>query len=251
VEEEAINIGITNNPDTEENIDGLGGDPPTPVLSPSLPLEKKKRGRPKTTDLHKGSTRVGGRNVIPKKRGRKPKIPLMLPSPSLSPSSEFTCPSSPSPPHHPLHFEMNGDDDEFFPSSGNDILNNYDDGIFNDIDNLGITPFHTHSTSTLGDEIDESSLSPLPHMCGGGGGGNESLKLRFKVPGMLAPLMQKKRGRKPKKTNKLKLITMKEGVEKRKYTKRKHARDAEDTSNLRRSARPPQASRAFDDHYLL
>jgi len=259
VEEEAMSIGMASMSNAEENIDGLsGGDPPTPVLSPSPPppLEKKKRGRPKSADpLKNGSTKVGGRNVLPKKRGRKPKALLMLPSP-LSPSSEL---SACTPPHNPVHFDMNGD--EFFDTSNNDILN-YDDEIFNDIDNLGgITPFHTHTTSSLDDEINSDETLALPHMCGNGSGSGESLKLRLKVPGMhmIPPLMggiHKKRGRKPKKPSKLSMREDSGNIssgssEKRKYTKRKHSKDAEDTSNLRRSARPPQASRAFDDHYLL
>jgi len=230
----------------EENIDGFGGSPPTPVLTPPPPTEKKKRGRPKGSDAMRKGTKMAGRNVMPKKRGRKPKIPLSLSSPSLSTSSEMPC-TPPSP--HPVHFDMN-DDDEFFGSATNDLLNPYDDEIFHDIDDIGIVSGHpythhhiTSSTSPCGDDMFSHNLE-----------GVESLKVRLKMPSSMMnmnPIVHKKRGRKPKKSNKMKPTTAKEGVEKRKYTKRKHIRDAEDTSNLRRSARPPQANKAFDDHYLL
>jgi len=194
-------------------------------------------------------------------------------------------------------------DDEFFSTPNDDLLS-YDDEIFSGIDDIGITSFRTHSSSTTShhaihdddegdgdgdedeDDIHDSSTPhhltpPIPPMTSGNSsvGGSESLKLRLKVPGIgLSSLLlqqqqqqqqhqhqQKKRGRKPKRGgHKMKLggggsIKMKKSsstAEKRKYTKRKmSARESshstEDTSNLRRSARPPQASRAFDDHYLL
>jgi hypothetical protein len=243
VEEEAISMGMTN---PEENIDdsfGSGGDPPTPVLSPpcSPVPEKKKRGRPKSSDLQKqASTKVGGRDVLPKKRGRKPKVLPNLGSPLLSPSSELSGAS----PSQTTPFDMNGDD-EFF-STGGDILDYDDDKIFNEIDDFVMPPFRASATP-LGDDIGSPALSPpTPTL------DDEPLKLRLKASSSHLPMLQKKRGRKPKKNNKVKLPRgMTDGAEKRKYTKRKSARDAEDTTNLRRSARPPQASRAFDDHYLL
>jgi len=227
-------------PTSEENIDGYEGDPPTPVLSPPTMMEKKKRGRPKGTGTPKKSSKYG-RMLLPKKRGRKPKS--LFSSPMVSMNSEMPCtppPQSPSP-SSPVPFET----DEFFNNDPSDLLNYDDENPFNDVD-FGIEqPFDDNG------EMDSTAMSSdMSNELDGSTGSHEGeLKVRLKVSSMYSAAAQKKRGRRPKKTNKLKIV--KENYEKRKYTKRKMPRDAEDTSNLRRSTRPPQASKAFDDHYLL
>jgi len=214
-------------------------------------MEKKKRGRPKGTGPSKKGIKYGGRNIFPKKRGRKPKN-MFSSSPILSTPSELASPSQQSP---STHFG-----DEFFTNSTSDLLN-YDDDVFNDMDfGIGPSSFNSNCMSipTPSVSSNDSHFITEHHSSGSSGsfsssgfstGSSGELKVRLKVPSMFAAAQQRKRGRKPKKTPKVKIV--KEGYEKRKYTKRKLPRDAEDTSNLRRSTRPPQASKAFDDHYLL
>lgn len=235
VEEEAMNMTM---PGSEENIDDeFEGDPPTPVLSSPPMTEKKKRGRPKGTSLSKKGSKYGGRNILlSKKRGRKPKpfISSPLPTNPQLPCSPPPPTPSPTSPGQFINDDIN--DDEFFNSSSSDLLN-YEDEMFNEMNEM-------HEMNEM-DDMSEFGMGHSPFDADGmptnplssetekaGDVNNGELKVRLKVSNSLLSA-HKKRGRRPKKSsnNKLKPVKV-EGYEKRKYTKRKLSRDAEDTSNI-------------------
>jgi len=236
-----------------------------PVASPP---PYRKRGRRPKSESSISSSVVALRAAmsadctdipIPRRRGRKPKsfLPSMLsPAHGGGPADAEDTSQPSSPLHGEQHpHQYGGVHDELFSGGTHHDILGMDNEIFNDLgeDYGGFIPVSNHSGVSSGVSsggVDTDASADYEN--------DEQYDLHDGEAISAAPArVPKKRGRKPKHSKKTKMVMkVVDGmsINKRKYTKRtiKNAREVDDASHLRRSARPPRASKAFDDqHYLL